>query len=391
MGPRGSASPYGGGYAQPWSWSSPTPGRGGGTGPAYGVGAPATVRPAASSSGASTVLAVLGALVGLALLVAAVVGVVHWLRGRDASGGPTPSSSTTRLATTVSAPVPTRTPTAAPSGTLAPTRAPSTTARPTAAPPGGPASTYSPTVRPTRPPQPDRRDIDKVLQENPLYGTAVTPVSCRLPSVELESLSDDQMQVYLDDLVSCLMAAWGPEMDALGYSLSHPSVILYRGTIMTPCRKSPDPGKVWAWYCSADMQIYYPLDNGTRGWGSTRYLGPDVIAHEFGHHVQHESGILAADSVRISEAGSAADELRWIRRVELQANCFAGLFMQAVVAPDPLTAKEKQATVDFEGGAADSPDHGSAAHMASWLRAGFEANGHVFACNTFTTSDSEVA
>jgi predicted metalloprotease len=120
-----------------------------------------------------------------------------------------------------------------------------------------------------------------------------------------------------------------------------------------------------------------------------------VIGHEFGHHVQDLLGI----SGRVAAANEASPGGRNARsvRVEVQADCLAGVWAHSAYTRDELTIsdiEEKLTTAaligdDFQaraGGKVVDPGlftHGSSAQRQHWLRTGFEA-GHPEACDTFS-------
>ena len=122
-----------------------------------------------------------------------------------------------------------------------------------------------------------------------------------------------------------------------------------------------------------------------------------VVAHEVGHHVQNQLGILPKAHEAQQEAGSKAAANRIQVRVELQADCFGGIWANksnnrrnfidpgdvdqalqtaSAIGDDRL---QKQATGRVTP---DSFTHGSSEQRKRWFLTGFE-KGSIAACNTF--------
>jgi predicted metalloprotease len=120
-----------------------------------------------------------------------------------------------------------------------------------------------------------------------------------------------------------------------------------------------------------------------------------VIAHEYGHHVQQEAGILTYGH-QIMNTQDVAASAAASRRIELQAQCLAGAFLGAERATLPMTDEQYRAMISdvYSRGDDDKPpdgrDHGSARHYAGWVIIGFTKR-VLSACNTWTAAPSEVS
>ena len=125
-----------------------------------------------------------------------------------------------------------------------------------------------------------------------------------------------------------------------------------------------------------------------------------VIAHEVGHHIQNQLGILSKVREAQSAAGNRAGANRLQVRVELQADCFAGVWAHnsnqkwktvepgdaeaalqtaAAIGDDRLQKQARGYVVP------DSFTHGSSAQRQRWFTTGLK-QGTVSACNTFAAS-----
>ena len=128
----------------------------------------------------------------------------------------------------------------------------------------------------------------------------------------------------------CLVKAFAKPLAAHGIELTTPKVKVYRSTIKTPCgrftqRRAP------AYYCSASRTIYWPVsgDDGAEAYTYARLGYVGLVAHEFGHHLQAASGMLREYSQRSYATESRRERYLLSRRLELQAQCFEGIFAAA--------------------------------------------------------------
>lgn len=281
---------------------------------------------------------------------------------------------------------------------LQPTRAhkPAATASPTSGPtPPNPTSTppRSSTGRtPARP--------NKTLAKNTVYAIDLGDgrVSCK---VKVRSpkppLKDANLASYGKRLVGCLVKAFAKPLAAHGIKLSTPKVKAYRKTIKTPCGRFNQRGAP-AYYCSATRTIYWPMtaDDGSEAYTFARlgYIG--LVAHEFGHHLQAESGMLSEYALRAYRTKKRSDRYLLSRRLELQAQCFAGVFL-AVAAPSlGLSSDDRYQlrvwhsyTGDEDPPSSRKPDHGSSAAQIRWLSRGLDS-ADFGRCNTWKASKKSV-
>ncbi|WP_245695783.1 neutral zinc metallopeptidase [Actinopolyspora saharensis] len=115
-----------------------------------------------------------------------------------------------------------------------------------------------------------------------------------------------------------------------------------------------------------------------------------LLAHEYGHHVQRLSGVLRASAERADEsAESFPESLRGTRRKELQAECFAGMFVARAVEDGLLDRRRAVRLVETPGSAKMADTHGSPANQRRWRKAGFR-EGSTSACATWTAPNDAV-
>lgn len=230
------------------------------------------------------------------------------------------------------------------------------------------------------------------LGDHPVLAAGVRlPESiCTLPPFRRDTGS---LNAYYAALVTCLDNAWRPVLTAGGMPHQSPSINLAEHPGQTGCG-DPDKGEggeFTALYCPADQTLYLPVDrlrSVDRG-GPSSHLA--VVAHEYAHHVQELSGLLGAgadERDKVGESSAAGNEVT--RRIELQANCFAGLFLASVSGHGAVSRTlANQAVADFRNGGLPET-HGSRNHQASWATKGSRER-TTAACNTWTAPEAEVS
>ncbi len=195
---------------------------------------------------------------------------------------------------------------------------------------------------------------------------------------------------YLRAVEKCLDRAWHGELKKIRVDFERPSLHF----ITKPRR---DCGGGWgknaqAAYCSGNHHITVLLNHHLLDESDTLAL-MFVLGHEYGHHVQNLTGILAASAFgSADEEADAADQQS--RRLELQADCLSGVFISSVWKSLDRNANDwgylrwyARATGDDWS---DSRDHGTGESIDFWLRRGYKA-GSPSACNTWAAPAKRVA
>ena len=183
-----------------------------------------------------------------------------------------------------------------------------------------------------------------------------------------------------------------------GGTYREPKLVLFSGMYPTACGMGQSAAGPF--YCPEDQKVYIDLSFFRQL--QERFRAPGdfaqayVIAHEVGHHVQNLLGIMEK-TAQLRSRMSPRDYNEVSVRVELQADCFAGVWahhadrMRNVLEPGDLEEALRAATAigddvlqkQSQGYVVpDSFTHGSAAQRTRWFRTGFES-GSMQACNTF--------
>ena len=194
---------------------------------------------------------------------------------------------------------------------------------------------------------------------------------------------------------------WNQQFQRAGLGdYPEPALNLFAGGITTQgCGFASSA--VGPFYCPADREIY--IDTQFFDQLSQRFGAPGdfarayVIAHEVGHHIQTVTGI--SDEVRRAQAraGSQAEQNQYQGRMELMADCLAGVWARNAGAFQGFSLEEGDVqeglraaaaigddTLQREAGRRVSPDsftHGSSEQRQRWLATGYET-GDMQACDT---------
>jgi len=167
-------------------------------------------------------------------------------------------------------------------------------------------------------------------------------------------------------------------------------VVTFTGGTQTGC--GPASAATGPFYCPADNKVYLDLaffQELARRFGAPGdFAAAYVIAHEIGHHVQTELGI--EETVRRNQQSDPGDANLYLVRLELQADCFAGVWAHSTYQRGLLEEGDIEeglaaaAAVGDDRLGARSPEqwtHGSAALRTEWFRKGFES-GNPSDCDT---------
>ena len=190
---------------------------------------------------------------------------------------------------------------------------------------------------------------------------------------------------------------WEQTFGRAGQPYAHARLVLYRDGVRTACGAASSA--VGPFYCPGDQVVYLDLSfygalqNQLRAAGD--FAWAYVIAHEVGHHVQQQLG--TSDEVRElqRDQGGEANELSV--RLELQADCYAGVWANTVYKKGDLEKGDVREALRAAGAVGDDrlqrqatggidPDgftHGTSEQRRSWFERGYE-NGDPNACDTFS-------
>jgi len=211
--------------------------------------------------------------------------------------------------------------------------------------------------------------------------------------------ANDQMARFVSTVLADTEDVWKEQFKAGGAQYREPKLVLFRGAIGTACGQGQSA--MGPFYCPSDEKVYIDLDFyetlksrlGAPGDFAQAY----VIAHEVGHHVQHQLGITERVHNLRGRTGAAEQNAMSVR-LELQADCFAGVWAhhaqnarQILEQGDVEEAMNAAARIGDDAlqrsaGRAVVPEsftHGTSAQRQRWFRTGLQT-GSVKSCDTFS-------
>ena len=201
---------------------------------------------------------------------------------------------------------------------------------------------------------------------------------------------------------------WGQIFADSGRTYQRPKLRLFSGAERTPCVYAQSA--MGPFYCPLDQRVYldtsffHDMQTRFRACNSDKaceFSEAYVIAHEIGHHVQNQLGILPKVQEAQQKMGGdrvAANQLQV--RVELQADCLAGVWANRSNKKrqfiDPGDVDQALQTASAIGDdrlqkqargyvVPDSFTHGTSEQRKRWFMIGLQ-QGSVQACNTFSNS-----
>ena len=210
---------------------------------------------------------------------------------------------------------------------------------------------------------------------------------------------DDAGAKFVSRVLRSTETTWTDVFRESGRTYQPPKLMLFSGSYPTACGQGQ--AAMGPFYCPNDQKVYIDLrfyrvleqKLGAPGQFAQAY----VIAHEVGHHVQNQLGIMEKVDAMRGRGGEAQANALSVR-VELQADCFAGVWAarsqkeqgwrldpgdieQALnaasqIGDDTLQQKSRGTVVP------ESFTHGTSAQRVSWFKRGVQS-GSVDQCNTF--------
>jgi len=230
------------------------------------------------------------------------------------------------------------------------------------------------------------------------FGAAISsPEYAEIPPEQDPDRDLKDFSAYVFDNVQ---RTWEETFQQNGERYEHAKLVLFSGAVSTGCGNASSA--VGPFYCPADQRVYLDLSfyremqselgaNGDFAWAY-------VIAHEVGHHVQRLLG--TSGEVHRLEQQEPGDANELSVRLELQADCYAGVWSHSVRAAGDL----EQGDIEEALGAAEAvgddrlqrqatgsvdPDsftHGTSEQRADWFSEG-DGAGEPAACDTFSVDD----
>jgi predicted metalloprotease len=216
----------------------------------------------------------------------------------------------------------------------------------------------------------------------------------------------DEMGHFVSAILGSTEAEWTEIFARSGKTYKPPTLVMFSGATESGCGFAK--AAMGPFYCPIDQKVYLDTSffqdlqqrfGACDGSKACQFSEAYVIAHEIGHHVQNLLGVLP----KVQEAQKAAADKTEANslqvRVELQADCLAGVWANhgqakwqfiepgdvesalqtASAIGDDRLQKEAQGYV-----VPDSFTHGTSAQRSRWFSTGLKS-GEVASCDTFRT------
>jgi predicted metalloprotease len=217
----------------------------------------------------------------------------------------------------------------------------------------------------------------------------------------VESAEEAERRAFVATMLAETEDLWTRQFAEMGGAYQKPTLVLFREAVESGCGVA-DSG-VGPFYCPPDEGVFLDLtffdEMAAKLQAGGDFAYAYVVAHEVGHHVQNRLGI--SDRVhemrpRVSEAEGNQLSVR----LELQADCFAGMFgnyakAQGMIEPGDFDEGLRAASaigddrLQRNAGRVVIPDsftHGTSEQRQRWLHRGIE-RGSFEACDTFKAAD----
>ena len=208
----------------------------------------------------------------------------------------------------------------------------------------------------------------------------------------------DEQKEFVAHVLGDTEDVWTGVFQQRGGHYQPPKLVLFRGQTGSACGLAS--AATGPFYCPGDRDVY--LDLSFFQELSKRFGAPGdfarayVIAHEVGHHVQNQLGLMAQMQQKSAGASDIARNALSVR-LELQADCFAGIWGHSAQQRGLIDAKDVESGIGAAAAVGDdrlqqrssrgyvvpeSFTHGTSAQRVRWFKSGLDS-GELRRCDTF--------
>ena len=208
----------------------------------------------------------------------------------------------------------------------------------------------------------------------------------------------DEQKEFVAHVLGDTEDVWTSVFQQRGGHYQPPKLVLFRGQAGSACGLASTA--TGPFYCPGDRDVY--LDLSFFQELSKRFGAPGdfarayVIAHEVGHHVQNQLGLMAQMQQKSAGASDTARNALSVR-LELQADCFAGIWGHSAQQRGLIDAKDVESGIAAAAAVGDdrlqqrssrgyvvpeSFTHGTSAQRVRWFKSGLDS-GDLRRCDTF--------
>lgn len=243
------------------------------------------------------------------------------------------------------------------------------------------------------------------------FGVDLGPVTDSVnpsspPASTAAADQDPETREFVATTLAFTEDTWSEIFSKAGETYRPPTLVLFTEAVESACGVAGSA--TGPFYCPGDEKVY--LDTSFFDDLRSRFRAPGdfaqayVIAHEIGHHVQNLMGT-TSQVERVQRSGNERQGNQASVRLELQADCFAGVWARNTENAQASQTRQFLETGDVDEAlqaasmigddrlqmqsqgyvVPESFTHGSSEQRSRWFKAGLES-GSVNACNTFDTA-----
>lgn len=221
--------------------------------------------------------------------------------------------------------------------------------------------------------------------------------------VESQPIPNDDVEAkFVAKVLGSTESTWSKIFQNAGQQYPAPTLVLFRGATPTAC--GTGQSAMGPFYCPGDQKVY--IDLAFYDEMKNRFNAPGdfaqayVIAHEVGHHIQHLTGVSDKVQQARQSARSEAQAKQYSVRLELQADCYAGVWAHhadganRILEPGDVEEAMRAAAAigddalqkQAQGYAVpDSFTHGTSQQRMRWFNQGL-TTGDIRKCDTFSVA-----
>jgi predicted metalloprotease len=217
------------------------------------------------------------------------------------------------------------------------------------------------------------------------------------PMTAADSAREENEVLFVSFVLDDADSTWANVLSRYNHPYEPPKLVLFRNSTQSGCGFAQSA--MGPFYCPLDQKIYIDLgfydELKTRFGADGDFAQAYVLAHEFGHHIQHLAGTDAR--VRQAQSSDPGSANQLSIRMELQADCYAGIWANSTQKRNILSAGDVDEAMSAASAVGDDRiqqqsgqrvnvdafTHGSAQQRMEWFGRGFQS-GDLRSCDTFS-------
>jgi predicted metalloprotease len=210
---------------------------------------------------------------------------------------------------------------------------------------------------------------------------------------------EDKQVEFVSFVLDDIQKTWAADFAKRGQTYPHAKLVLFSGEVRSGCGAAE--AATGPFYCPTDRKAYIDLsfydDLRARFGAPGDFAQAYVIAHELGHHIQNVLQI--EPRIRRQQRAEPASANRLSVQMELQADCFAGIWAKSTDQRNLLDAEDVDEALTCASAIGDDRlqkqaggrvnaetfTHGSSEQRVRWFKTGMQ-HGDIESCDTFSAT-----